>query len=72
MASSILIIDDDERLRELLENYLTDKKFKVFTSGDFLIAKDILTYFIFDLIIIDRMMIYNIFISINLEYMELI
>ena len=56
MTSSILIIDDDERLRELLENYLIDKKFKVCTCGDFLIAKEILTYFIFDLIIIDRMM----------------
>jgi len=54
--NSILIVDDDQRLRELLENYLLEKKFKVFTCDDFLSAKEILKYFIFDLIIIDRMM----------------
>ena len=32
------------------------KNFRVFTSDDFLSAKDILSYFIFDLIIVDRMM----------------
>ena len=52
----ILIIDDDERLRELLENYLVEKKFNIYTCDDFLSAKEILNYFIFDLIIIDRMM----------------
>ena len=56
MAKSILIVDDDERLRELLENYLLEKKFKVFTCDDFSSANEILTYFIFDLIIVDRMM----------------
>ena len=54
--SNILIIDDDKRLRELLESYLIEKNFKVFTCNDFLPAKEILKYFIFDLIIIDRMM----------------
>ena len=56
ISNSILIVDDDERLRELLENYLIEKNFRVFTSDDFLSAKDILSYFIFDLIIVDRMM----------------
>jgi len=56
MINSILIIDDDERLRELLENYLLEKKFKVFTCDDFFSAQEILKYFIFDLIIVDRMM----------------
>ena len=54
--SNIFIIDDDKRLRELLESYLIEKNFKVFTCNDFLPAKEILKYFIFDLIIIDRMM----------------
>ena len=49
MSNSILIVDDDKRLRELLENYLIEKKFKVFTSDDFLSAKEILSYFMFDL-----------------------
>ena len=56
MNSSILIIDDDERLRELLENYLLEKKLNVFTCDGFSSAKEILTYFIFDLVIVDRMM----------------
>ena len=56
MQKSILIIDDDKRLRELLEEYLTEKKYKVYLSEDFNEAKDIVNFFIFDLIIVDRMM----------------
>ena len=56
MMNNILIVDDDKRLRKLLESFLREKKFKVFTCDDFLPAKEILTYFIFDLVIIDRMM----------------
>lgn len=56
MLYNILIVDDDERLRELLEDYLLEKNFNVFTSDDFLSAKEILSYFIFDLVIVDRMM----------------
>ena len=56
MSNSILIIDDDKRLRELLEDYLLEKKFFVYLSDDFTSTKEILKYFIFDLVIIDRMM----------------
>ena len=56
MSSNILIIDDDKRLRELLEDYLLEKKFFVYLCDDFISAKEILEYFLFDLIIIDRMM----------------
>ena len=56
MSDSILIVDDDKRLRELLEDYLIEKKFRVFSCDDFLSAKEILSYFLFDLIIVDRMM----------------
>ena len=56
MRKTILLVDDDQRLRDLLKDYLTEKKFKVFTSQDFSEAKEILDYFIFDLIILDRMM----------------
>ena len=56
MKKSILIIDDDKRLRELLEDYLIEKKFNIYLSDDFSSAKDVLEYFIFDLIIVDRMM----------------
>ena len=56
MSKSILIIDDDKRLRELLEDYLSEKKYKIYLSEDFADAEEILEYFSFDLIIIDRMM----------------
>jgi two-component system, OmpR family, phosphate regulon response regulator OmpR len=56
MSKNILIIDDDKRLRELLEDYLNEKNFDIYLSDDFNSAKEILEYLIFDLIIIDRMM----------------
>jgi len=56
IKKSILLVDDDQRLRELLKDYLNEKDFQVFTSEDFNEAKEILSFFIFDLIILDRMM----------------
>ena len=56
MMKNILIIDDDERLRELLDEYLTEKNYKIYHSDDFNSGKEILEYFIFDLVIVDRMM----------------
>tara|TARA_B100000959_G_scaffold249718_1_gene277664 strand:- start:357 stop:1040 length:684 start_codon:yes stop_codon:yes gene_type:complete len=53
---TILLVDDDERLRDLLKDYLSKKDFKVYTSQDVIEAKEILNFFIFDLIILDRMM----------------
>ncbi len=56
MSKSILIIDDDKRLRELLEDYLKEKKYKIYLCDDFSSANEILQYFLFNLVIIDRMM----------------
>ena len=56
IKKSILLVDDDQRLRELLKDYLNEKNFQIFTSEDFDEAKEILEFFIFDLIILDRMM----------------
>jgi len=56
MNESILIVDDDKRLRELLEEYLSEKKYKIYLCDDFNSAEEILEYFVFDLIIVDRMM----------------
>tara|TARA_B100001765_G_scaffold87869_1_gene53856 strand:- start:141 stop:821 length:681 start_codon:yes stop_codon:yes gene_type:complete len=56
MSKSILIVDDDKRLRELLEDYLSEKKYKIYLCEDFADAEEILEYFVFDLIIVDRMM----------------
>ena len=42
IKKSILLVDDDKRLRELLKDYLNEKNFHVFTSEDFDVAKEIL------------------------------
>ena len=56
MNKNILIVDDDKRLRELLKDYLTEKKLEIYLSEDYDEAKEILSITIFDLIILDRMM----------------
>ena len=56
MNKNILIVDDDKRLRELLKDYLAEKNLKIYLSEDFSEAKEILSYIVFDLIILDRMM----------------
>ena len=56
MSKTILLVDDDHRLRDLLKDYLNEKKLQVFTCQDFIEAKEVLKFFIFDLIILDRMM----------------
>ena len=56
MKKNILIVDDDERLRELLKDYLCEKKLNVHLCEDFENAQEIVQYLIFDLVILDRMM----------------
>jgi len=56
MSRTILLVDDDHRLRDLLKDYLNEKNLQVFTCQDFIEAKEVLKFFIFDLIILDRMM----------------
>ena len=56
MQKNILIVDDDLRLRELLKDYLNEKKLNVYVCDDFDNAREIIQYFIVDLIILDRMM----------------
>ena len=56
MSRAILLVDDDHRLRDLLKDYLSEKNLQVFTCQDFIEAKEVLKFFIFDLVILDRMM----------------
>ena len=56
MNKTILLVDDDQRLRDLLKDYLSENNLQIFTCQDFTEAKEVLKYFIFDLIILDRMM----------------
>ena len=52
----ILIIDDDERLRNLLRRFLVSKKFLVSDAKNTINAKQIMKSIIFDLVVLDIMM----------------
>jgi len=52
----ILVVDDDNRIRELVKEYLNDNGFAVSTGNNAEEAKIKLGYFKFDLIVLDVMM----------------
>jgi two-component system phosphate regulon response regulator OmpR len=52
----ILVVDDDDRIRDLLKEYLSDNNYIVTTSENSENAKNKLTQFKFDLIVLDVMM----------------
>ena len=52
----ILVVDDDDRIRELVREYLKENKFIVSTANSAEEAKIKLDYFKFDLIVLDVMM----------------
>ncbi len=52
----ILVVDDDERLRDLLSRFLIENGFLVSTATDAAEARDILKYLNYDLLIFDVMM----------------
>ena len=52
----ILIVDDDNRIRDLLKEYLTENNYIVSTAENSEQAKEKLQYFKFDIIILDVMM----------------
>lgn len=52
----ILVVDDDERLRQLLSRFLTENGFLVTTATDAAHARDILQYLVYDILILDVMM----------------
>jgi two-component system phosphate regulon response regulator OmpR len=54
--SHILVVDDDRRLRDLLQKYLMDNGFRVTVAADAEDARQRLRAMEFDLIIMDRMM----------------
>lgn len=54
--SHILVVDDDRRLRELLQKYLLDNGFRVTVATDAKEARQRLRAMEFDLIVLDRMM----------------
>lgn len=52
----ILVVDDDDRIRELVKEYLKENKFIISTANSAEEAKVKLEYFKFDLIVLDVMM----------------
>ena len=52
----ILVVDDDDRIRELIKEYLKENKFVISTAISAEEAKIKLNYFKFDLIVLDVMM----------------
>ena len=56
LESHLLIVDDDERLRELLRKYLAQHGYQVTTAESAEMAESLLKSFDFDLIISDVMM----------------
>jgi two-component system phosphate regulon response regulator OmpR len=52
----LLVVDDDDRLRSLLKEYLTRAGFRVTTAHDALSARRLLDSLAFDLLVLDVMM----------------
>ena len=52
----ILVVDDDDRIRELIKQYLIDNSFIVSTASNAEKAKMLISQFKFDLIVLDVMM----------------
>ena len=52
----ILLVDDDDKIRELLKTFLVDNKYLVSTASNATEAKEVLKYIAFDLLVIDIMM----------------
>ena len=52
----ILVVDDDNRLRKLLQKFLTDNGFSVDTAQNTSIARKKITAILYDIIILDVMM----------------
>jgi two-component system phosphate regulon response regulator OmpR len=55
-ARHLLVVDDDDRIRELLKEYLTGKGFRVSAARDAAGARRLLASLRFDLVVIDVMM----------------
>ena len=52
----ILVVDDDDRIRDLLKDYLTENRYLISTAGNAEQAKSKIRYLKFDLLILDVMM----------------
>ena len=49
----ILVVDDDDRIRELIKQYLKDSEYIISTAQDALSAKKKISYFQFELFFLE-------------------
>jgi two-component system phosphate regulon response regulator OmpR len=56
MSPTLLVVDDDNRLRQLLAEYLTQNEFQVLTAASTEEATNILEHHLIDLMVLDVMM----------------
>lgn len=56
IASHLLVVDDDDRIRDLVRRYLTNVGYHVSVANGAAAAKKLLSQLVFDLIILDVMM----------------
>ena len=56
LLAHILVVDDDNRIRELVKQYLSENRYLVSTAKDAFDAKNKINIIKFDLIILDIMM----------------
>ena len=52
----LLIVDDDERIRKLLKQFLTKSGYRISTAGNSAIARQLNQNLEFDMLIVDIMM----------------
>lgn len=52
----ILVIDDDTRLRRLLQKFLSENGFRVFSAANTAEADEMMSWYVFDLLVVDVMM----------------
>jgi len=55
-APHLLVVDDDDRIRSLLQRYLVDQGLRVTTASNAKIARRFMDVLAFDLLIVDIMM----------------
>jgi two-component system phosphate regulon response regulator OmpR len=56
LTQRILVVDDDERLRDLLRRYLTEQGFNVFVAAEAIAMNKLITRERFDLLVLDLML----------------
>ena len=55
-SRTVLVVDDDNRLRALLQKFLSENGFRVFSAADAREADALRKWFVFDLMVVDVMM----------------